>query len=716
MASSSQHEEDLVDRYAQIQLEEEEGGVLIADEQEKETQAFDDRWCLVGKFLTGRTIDFDVMRHMLASLWQPGKGVYIKELDTNRYLFQFYHELDIQAVIDGSPWTFNRLQLIFHRLNRGEDPRMVRLHKLDMWVQLHDLKYGFMSEWVVKHVGNYIGTFVKTDAKNFVGIWRDYLRVRVTVDIEKPLKRRMKLIKQDGTWIWTTFKYEHVPILYGEWMKAPNRKKNYLIGAQWLRTGREEEEGGGNGGERDRSRGVGSRINDLDSRGSDGVITGGILGNYGITAKETNQREKMKEVVVTTNNESINTEENVLAGQLDDEEIMILENKRRHTTQKGNMEAREEEDSIMSNTEEKRYLEKLRLSFTRWCFFLDSRGKSGGVNLLWKVEEEVTLLGYGSNYIDVSVSIGEQGSWRLTGLYGEPNRSLRHKTWNLMRTLKPRSNLPWCIIGDLNNVASQQDKRGGNPYPNRLIEEAVVTQTLVRTYSLAKLINLEISTSDHCPIHLLVETIERVAVKRFFRFENSWLREPLCFQIVKDIWDLYSNCSVIDKIQYCGEKLIEWGQDFTGNFKDRIKKCKEEMKAWKTGRDLVSIQNYKTAEVKLQEVLLQKEIFWRQRSKQLWLREGDQNSKYFHAMASSRRRNNSISKLKRKDGTWADWSTDLSSVIVDYFSQLFMSSTVDCMEVVRSIPRRVSDEQNNALLAAIEDDEVRKALRDAPTG
>ncbi|KAF4404571.1 hypothetical protein G4B88_005957 [Cannabis sativa] len=153
------------------------GEVLIAIDQEEEIQAFDDRCCLVGKFLTDRTIDFDAMRHMMASLWQPGKGLYIKELDTNRYLFQFYHELDIQSVIDGSPWTFNRIQLVFHRLKRGEDPRMVRFHKLDMWVQLHDLKYGFMSEWVVKHVGNYIGTFVKSDPKNFFGIWRDYLRV-----------------------------------------------------------------------------------------------------------------------------------------------------------------------------------------------------------------------------------------------------------------------------------------------------------------------------------------------------------------------------------------------------------------------------------------------------------------------------------------------------------------------------------------------------------
>uniref|UniRef100_A0A803P2L3 Uncharacterized protein n=1 Tax=Cannabis sativa TaxID=3483 RepID=A0A803P2L3_CANSA len=51
-----------------VQLEEEEEGVLITSDQGEENQAFDDIWCLVGKFLTGRTIDFDAMRHMMALL------------------------------------------------------------------------------------------------------------------------------------------------------------------------------------------------------------------------------------------------------------------------------------------------------------------------------------------------------------------------------------------------------------------------------------------------------------------------------------------------------------------------------------------------------------------------------------------------------------------------------------------------------------------------
>ncbi|XP_030497870.2 uncharacterized protein LOC115713529 [Cannabis sativa] len=356
MASSSHTGFDLNKEYAHISLEEEEEGILIGDDNEGEEVAFDDRWCLVGKFLTGRTLDFDAMRHMMASLWQPGKGVYIKELDTNRYLFQFYHEIDVQVVIDGSPWTFNRIPLIFHRLKRGEDPKLVRLHHLNLWVQIHNLKTGYMLEEVVRRAGDYVGKFVKNDPKNFNGIWREYLRVRATVDIEKPLKRRMKLCKDNGDWIWANFKYEHIPTFcfvcglighaerlcprrfdedfnplvkpYGNGMRAQTRRKNYLIGAQWLRTGSEQQETiDGDGDERHSGVNVtypiGAKIMEIDSINQGGEITSMIAG-------------KNKSVIVGSNGHNEDISEGEKGGKnngkvvdCDDELLILLDSKRR---------------------------------------------------------------------------------------------------------------------------------------------------------------------------------------------------------------------------------------------------------------------------------------------------------------------------------------------------------------------------------------------------
>ena len=74
-------------QYVAMSLEEEEeGGVTI--ERRVITHVQDEyKWCLVGIFLNERTIDFPSMKSMMASLWRPVRGVWIKEL--NPYLFLF---------------------------------------------------------------------------------------------------------------------------------------------------------------------------------------------------------------------------------------------------------------------------------------------------------------------------------------------------------------------------------------------------------------------------------------------------------------------------------------------------------------------------------------------------------------------------------------------------------------------------------------------------
>ncbi|XP_060965486.1 uncharacterized protein LOC133034418 [Cannabis sativa] len=268
MASSSGTVKQLEDLYAQVTIEDEEEVELSYDVVEQNEEDVDYRWALVGTFITKRAIDFDVMRHVMASLWQPGKGMYVKELEPNRFLFQFYHDLDINRVIEGSPWTFNKLQFVFTRLKNGDIPRNVAIKHLDIWVQVHDLQSGFKSAQVLRDLANYIGTFVETDPKNFQGIWREYLRVRVTIDITLPLKRRMKLRKTGSEWFWANFKYEYVPTfcficgIIGHTERfcpklfstlpigSPSRmvpsfvlprRRNYQIGSRWLRDGKGKE-------------------------------------------------------------------------------------------------------------------------------------------------------------------------------------------------------------------------------------------------------------------------------------------------------------------------------------------------------------------------------------------------------------------------------------------------------------------------------------------
>ncbi|XP_060966406.1 uncharacterized protein LOC133034911 [Cannabis sativa] len=362
---------------------------------------------------------------------------------------------------------------------------------------------------------------------------------------------------------------------------------------------------------------------------------------------------------------------------------------------------------------------KTQLGF-EGCFVVDSRGHSGGLALLWKFEKEVEIQGFSFHNIDALIHLHGYPIWRLTGVYGEPKREIRTQTWDMFRSLKNTNALSWCLIGDMNNLGDHSEKRGapftwekGRDSDNWIeerLDKALVNNGWLNLFSQASLFNLEVSTSNHCPLLLVFQGTVSLTTFSSFRFKNAWLREPMCKVLVESCWVGSGNCTIQEKIRHCEEVLGKWGKDITGSFKKRIAKCKAQIGNSKWGRDPVSIQQHEEGKTKLYEVLTQRETFWKQRSKQFWLNSGDKNSKYFHSVASSRKRNNRISQLQDQGGRWVTWESGLQDVIKGYFQDLFHSSGIELGATLNGIWPTETDEQNESLLLPIVEDEVRRAL------
>lgn len=167
---------------------------------------------------------------------------------------------------------------------------------------------------------------------------------------------------------------------------------------------------------------------------------------------------------------------------------------------------------------------------------------------------------------------------------------------------------------------------------------------------------------------------------------------------------------MFEKIARCAEVLSVWGEEFTGSFRRRINHSKHVLKRLKARRDVHSVELCRPEKTKLSEVYAQQEVFWRQRSKQPWLREGDQYSKFFHSATKIRRRNNQISFLVNSSGVKVGWCDSLEALLVGYFRQLYEASDTEWTEVTNCIPRRVINENNAGLLAPVNDIEVKQAL------
>ncbi|KAK5811257.1 hypothetical protein PVK06_026582 [Gossypium arboreum] len=58
----------------------------------------------------------------MANLWHLVRGVQVSDLGEKRFLFRFFHKMDLKRVVNGTYWTFNNHLLIIHRLVKEENP------------------------------------------------------------------------------------------------------------------------------------------------------------------------------------------------------------------------------------------------------------------------------------------------------------------------------------------------------------------------------------------------------------------------------------------------------------------------------------------------------------------------------------------------------------------------------------------------------------------
>ncbi|KAL4380088.1 hypothetical protein GQ457_02G027420 [Hibiscus cannabinus] len=90
---------------------------------------------------------------------EPIGGISISDLGNRRYLFRLSHSMDVERIDNGGPWFFNSHLLHLHRLQSEEDPMTAPPTFLNLWILVHDLPLGFMSEVVSKQLYEKIRIF-----------------------------------------------------------------------------------------------------------------------------------------------------------------------------------------------------------------------------------------------------------------------------------------------------------------------------------------------------------------------------------------------------------------------------------------------------------------------------------------------------------------------------------------------------------------------------
>ncbi|KAL5555671.1 hypothetical protein UlMin_037907 [Ulmus minor] len=408
----------------------------------------------------------------------------------------------------------------------------------------------------------------------------------------------------------------------------------------------------------------------------------------------------------------------------------------------------------------KSYLEQIRvkLNFSGLVTW-EKEGRSGGLCLLWTDSVDVRLLTGSKGHIDTFI-LHDNLKWRFTGMYGNPDTTLRNLFWDLMKRLGDSHSLPWLCGGDLNEILFAHEKKGGGDrasYLLRNFREAIeycnladlgfrgpkftwcrgsnnsnfIQERLDRMlgnrgwsdmFPNSIVHHLRLWGSDHRP--LLVEVLKDGEISSLgrslrrgrFHFEEVWADEPECRDTILKHWREQTAGNLVEvanKLHQCASDLLRWNLEKFRWLREEIKK---KTIAFNQADRALSCTNWRThqrLERELEALKYKEERYWQQRSKDMWLKNGDRNSKFFHRKASARRAKNSIDGLLDSNMQWCDDKEGIAHIAESYFTNLFSSSSppsLDMDTVLNSLETKVSPTMNEQLDSCFVAEDVRTAV------
>ena len=202
-----------------------------------------------------------------------------------------------------------------------------------------------------------------------------------------------------------------------------------------------------------------------------------------------------------------------------------------------------------------------------------------------------------------------------------------------------------------------------------------------------------------------------------FRFEEMWLSDKGCTEVVEAVWSsqegLDPNVRVVQKIEKCGKELTHWSKLHFGNVRSELNlKRRLLIKAEKEALQSGDNSLVRSLKADINDLLDKESRMWLQRSKVLWAKNGDQNSKYFHRRATQRYRKNSIVNIRNSEGHWCSDMEEVTATLVDYYRDLFTSSQPpQHNETLNSIQNIITEDMNSQLSAQFMAWEVKEAIK-----
>ncbi|KAL0001056.1 hypothetical protein SO802_014837 [Lithocarpus litseifolius] len=148
---------------------------------------------------------------VVSKAWNLMMEVEVSVLDRNVFLFSFNHEADVRRAWDRRPWSIKGEHLILKKFRADLSFNEVDFSTTVFWVQVHGLPLNRQSKENIFKIGGFLGRTLDVDlVGSRGGVWKNFVRVRVEVDVSCPLCTGFPLDRDDLGLpvLWVPFKFE----------------------------------------------------------------------------------------------------------------------------------------------------------------------------------------------------------------------------------------------------------------------------------------------------------------------------------------------------------------------------------------------------------------------------------------------------------------------------------------------------------------------------
>lgn len=146
----------------------------------------------VGKLMSNRPARVDALVSTLGWIWCPFRGIECKDLGMNRFLFTFREDGGKMKALTSGPWMFNKSLLVLEDFKPNKTLEEYQFKFIPIWVRADGIPMGMMDRENGEAIGKEIGEVIDVDVDENEMATGEFMRIKVKLDITKPLMRGIR--------------------------------------------------------------------------------------------------------------------------------------------------------------------------------------------------------------------------------------------------------------------------------------------------------------------------------------------------------------------------------------------------------------------------------------------------------------------------------------------------------------------------------------------